>query len=336
MSSIEHSNNASEFYADCQILLRICQAIGAAPITINYPEPIKISVTGGGADSTTKVKRSIAQFSHKIWSLSIFLAILVAMYSQRSQFDEAGSISNIAKNLYLIEYVANIFIVSTIMIGCNLNANRYGDSFRDIQKIDDKLNIYSGGVSEQKSQQMYVRRLVVVVAAVLLAAAAIDTMYNCSYGIVAVVRSEFVYVIPNFIQFMALAEYVCLLRALRDRYYRLGVGLKNAQKATGILMVSRIIELAREIHQDLCAIELKVNEMFGVLIVAVVASSFIICGIQLYALYEFARKMINETMSVNWYLVIYTLTWLSMHAIKCVYLLVLNSYVSKQVSEARL
>lgn len=314
------------FRTESQTLLRICQAIGAAPIHL----PIPLSSTTSTIITYKQWKIFLVKCVHKIWSATIFLSILTAMYSQRSHFDESGSISKITQTLYLIEYGANILIVSIIMIGCNLNGHRYVDMFRDFKELDVKLKKYG---SDLVRISKYIQRLIAIIALVLLIVIVIDSLYSGALGFVAVIRSQFVYVLPNVIQFMALAEYVFILRSVRERYGRLNDGLEKIKRSSSAVEFSRIINLAREIRHDLCLIELQVNDLFGLLVVSAIASSFIICGIQLYAMYEFAKDMINMKFKENYYLVIYTLAWLSMHALKCVYLLMLNAHVNNQVSQ---
>lgn len=334
-----------------QLMIILSQAFGAAPVNLMLA-PLPLISKNLNKNLSTEKKTLLSRWLHYLWSAAILSSITVAIYLQHRDFD-TGELSGVSRILYLVEYLFNFFNSAIIMIGCNYQSKWYGLYFHQIINFDIRLE-RCGCTDESyfSNLKQYLRKVLALTAIMFLAVFIVDLLYN-RVQFIDTIRSETVYMLPNAIQLLALIEYVTLLHVLRERYKQitciLDKLLSHQMNSTREMHSTSVISLMeitkknaycrfvsfeellnnlRRLHGDLNAFEINVNESFGILLISIITSSFIIVNTQLYALYTMTTLKIED---IDIYLVIYTLLWLILHSGKTIFVLLLNSNVTEEV-----
>lgn len=335
-----------------QLMIILSQAFGAAPINLSLtPSPLIIS---GTLHKNLKAEKKtlLIRWLHYLWSGMLLFAITVAIYLQHRDFD-SGQLTAVSNILYLIEYLFNFFSSAIIIIGCNYQYKWYGLYFRQLINFDIRLERCGcTGESYSSNLKQYLRKVLALIAILFLAVFIVDLLYN-RVQFIETIRSETVYMLPNAIQVFALIEYVTLLHAIRERYKQINFILNkllshqmnSSREMPDVSVISlmkitkrnaycpfisfeELLNNLRLLHRDLNAFELNVNQSFGILLISIITSSFIIVNTQLYALYTMTKQKKED---IDIFLVIYTLLWLILHSGKTICVLLLNTYVTEEV-----
>lgn len=334
-----------------QLMIILCQAFGAAPVNLTL-SPLPLISKKLNKNFSAEKKTLLSRWLHYVWSGTLLSAITAAIYLQHRDFD-SGELTAVTRILYLVEYFFNFLSSAIVMIGSNYQSKWYGIYYHQIINFDIRLE-RCGFTDEAyfSNLKQYLRKVLALTAVLFLAVFIVDLLFN-RVQFIDTIRSETVYVLPNAIQLLALIEYITLLHAVRERYKQINCildKLLNHQlnrsseiRDTSVISLMEItkknaycrfvsfeelLNNLRRLHRDLNAFETNVNQSFGILLISIITSSFIIVNTQLYALYTMTKLKFED---INPFLVIYTLIWLILHSGKTIFVLLLNTNVTEEV-----
>lgn len=334
-----------------QLMIILCQAFGAAPVNLKLT-PLPFNSRTLNKNVSDERRTLLSRWLHYVWSGTLLCAITVAIYLQHRDFD-SDELTVVSRILYLAEYLFNFLSTAIILIGCNYQSKWYGLYFHQIINFD--IILERCGCTDESyfsNLKQFLRKVLAVTAIMFLAVLIVDLLYN-RVQFIDTIRSETVYMLPNAIQILALIEYVTLLHALRERYKQincildklLNYHLNSSGEMHGATIISlmeikkkssycrfvsfeELLNNLRRLYGDLNAFETNVNQSFGILLISVITSSFIIVNTQLYALYTITTQRFED---IDIFLVIYTLLWLILHSGKTIFVFLLNTYVTEEV-----
>lgn len=329
----------------------ISQFFGAVPVNLSIKQSI-----GPGSIASTRINR-LKTWTHYIWSMFIILLICSSIYSRYIRESNKISVANL---LDLSEYVFNTGNVIIIMIGCNYQNNCYSQYFNEIIAIDIKLK-RCGGKLHPCSLKRFLRIYSMAVSILFILTVINDCLYR-QFVFFNIVRGLAVYVLPNIISTLCIMQYFCVLYVLRERFgqivtilqgfldeYRsmlgkdynsksrvltvktLGTNIKSTNvdndKFFSCLSHKEILNSLRGIFHELTVIYLNINRSFGIFIVSLATSAFVIICQELYTFYRLAETSDN----LNVYEAIYSVLWVTLHYGRVFGILYRNSMVDREV-----
>lgn len=349
-----------KFYLSIKIFLYICQVFCAAPSTIDYNS---ISRTQLNLSRREKCKNTI----HFVWCVIVLTSITTSTYFQYSEFD-TNNITFLTRILYFGEYISGIFNSAVIIIGCHYQRRWYTLYFRRFSEIYATLEQFDGKVDFVKLKKYLRKSLIVYGIFFLcviitdfmynrLSARGFfrsSTVYSIPNIISCLALTEYFilllilkdcYRIINQILTDLPSKYNWLVL---DRHYVVeqkkandifNMILKNSTqfKAHGQLdggasgsgdSCQMIIERLRQLCLKLTEINKDINASFGLLVISVIVSTFLILSIQFYAFYKIFEGFEED----DTWLTIYTALWIILHGAKSFMILLFNHYVNDEVS----
>lgn len=341
-------------------LILISQIFGAAPGNLS----VRPGLLGNSEKSVPSSKRKtrLIVWIYHIWSIFIVVSIVASMYSRDSTISDTKL--SVAKLLDLIEYLFNAGNVVIIMVGCNYQRNWYSQYCNEIIEIDIKLQ-RSGGKSYPCTLKRYLRNLSIVTLIFFAVAVIIECTFR-HFIFFDYLRGIAAYVLPNIIVTVSVLQYYSVLIVVRERFgqiifilqrmlnehtsqaLRLNYHLKGSVLAVISLdnlskfpfakgeknnsfcnvPVEEILNSLREIFYDLNVINMNINQSFGILVLALTTSTFIIVCAQFYNFYKFAT---DGPENMNVLFSIYSALWVILHSTRVFGILYLNSKVEDEV-----
>lgn len=330
-----------------KIPIFIGQVFGACPINIKLR---KIS-----PKSKSAFLIILTKWAHLYWSVLVLAAIITFMVQKFAEY--AVHMSFIDKFLCIMEYSFNIINCLIVTVGCNYQKHCYEKYLTALVEIDMKL--LRLGVNPHFSG---LKKFLHTISWVLLAFFAIlflNILFFHKFVILEALKVQCIYLVPNIIICLALLEYFGLLYALSERFsqitcilQRLSAGnvfeinqtkrgaqavilinpnkwshLKNNILHDNTKSTEGVLNALRKIHFELSVLENDTNTSFGILVVALITSAFIIICTQLYQLYVNSQTLTG----VSIYAELYNLFWLFLHGSKVVAIFFLNTKVSDEV-----
>lgn len=335
-------------------LILISQIFGAAPGNV--------SVRPGslGKSGTSSKRISLIAWIHHIWFTFLIVIIVASMYSR---YSTSGTKLSVAKLLDIIEYFFNVGNVVIVMVGCNYQRHWYSQYCNEIIEIDIKLQ-RSGGRSYPCTLKRFLRNFLIVASIFFAFAIIIECSFR-KYIFFDYVRGLAAYVLPNIIVTVSFLQYYCVLYAVRERFsqiifilqrmlnehnrqalrwdYQLKgsvlavISLDNLSKSSftsgeknspfSDVPAAEILNSLRGVFYELTEINMNINQSFGILVVTLTTSTFIIVCAQFYTFYKFADG--PETLNV--FLSIYSALWVILHSSRVFGILYLNSKVEDEV-----
>lgn len=340
-------------YDAVKLLLILCQVFGVAPINLNLT-PIKSS-------SNQKVSKTyrmniIMKYIAQCALIAFILIIMsTAMFFKHLEFDQ--TLPFLTRVLYLCGYFFYIFNSLFIFIGCQYQRKWYKFYFQKLIEIELKLQSFGHERSDFLNLKQFLNKMLSISFAFLTFTIVIDMLYN-RFAVFEFMRSLSIYVIPNMIALLALIKYVFLLYALIDRYKILKEVLQSIQFEPSISVAveakhiwkkpssKNIVEVnalkkyvyaeeylliaLRKLHRDLHVLHENINDSFGVLIISIILSTFLIMCTQFYAFYTFTN--VPDISEIDVYLIIYSSFWLVLHGGKVLVVLLFNHKINQEVS----
>lgn len=325
-----------------------CKFFGVAPVTLNF-EPTHTHQRQS-IFSKENLPSNCRFVLHVLWSVSILTAISVSIYYERS-YDERDSTSFILKCLYMGEYLFNIFNCLIIVIGCHYQRRVYSQYFNRIIAIDMELR-ECGVTNDYSRLDKYIKKFWYCSALFMMVATVSDLMYY--FSLKDFVRSAFVFIVSNLLTIVTLIEYFGLLFVLKERYQSICNVLlqlvnqnnskgksyenyttlilfdmikKNAYVDPTVVVMKRLNKL-RKIYYDLAMFNEDINESFGILIISIHLTTFIVVSTQLYAFYDIAKSSDGID---NIFLAIYSGLWFIFNSGKVLLILLMNHHVCVEV-----
>lgn len=328
----------------------ICQFVGAAPVNLSIRQRIQ-----PGSLTATHINR-LKTWTHYIWSIFIIVLICTSIYLRYSHVSNIGSVGNL---LDLSEYVFNTGNVIIIMFGCNYQNHCYSQYLNEIVEIDIKLK-RCGGNWYPCTLKRFLCIYSMAVSILFVTTVINDCMYR-KFVFINILLGLAVYVLPNIISTLCIMQYFCLLYVLRERFgqivfilkgflnqYRSMLGtdyhlrskmLTVNTESTGVLNDTdinvfhdlsneEILNLLRGIFHELTVMNLNINRSFGILIVSLATTAFVIICQELYTFYRLAEGPTN----LNVHEAFYSVLWVILHYGRVFSILYRNSIVEEEVS----
>lgn len=198
-------------------LIRFSQFIGAAPVNLNFDPNNTV---------LKNINRSSFNFKeilHHLWCVLLVGGICFCMYSRSAEaFAREYSVSTM---LDPVEYLFSLAKCLVVMIGCYYQRKKYAKYFLDIIDIDIRIQ-RNGGIAFRSTLRQFCWRIGLAWIVFNVMCIVLDIIFR--NGIVYnIMRSLFVYLIPNVIFSAAILQYVCLLYALRQRFDQINYVLKR-------------------------------------------------------------------------------------------------------------
>lgn len=331
-----------------KIHIIIGQVFGACPINITLREKSQKS------KSVFLIK--LTKWAHIYWSAFVLAAIITFMVHKFREYQL--QMSFIDKFLCLMEYGFNIVNCFIVMIGCNYQRHCYAKYLAALVEIDTKL--LHLGVSPHFSGLKKFLRILSWILLALLASLFLIILFYHKFVILDALEVNCIYLLPNIIVFLALFEYFGLLYALSERFNqitciirRLSAGnvleinqikrgavagifikpqtwsyLKNNNFLDNTMSIEGVLNVLRRIYYELNVLESATSSSFGIMVVSLITSAFIVVCTQLYQIYIVYSKTI---IGFNIYAELYSLFWLFLHSAKVLAIFFLNSKVSNEV-----
>lgn len=333
-----------------------CKFFGVTPINLKYE-----SNTDSYPSIFSKEKPlSNCRFVlHVMWSLLILTAISVCIYYERS-YDERDTASFILKCLYMGEYLFNIFNCTLIVVGCHYQRRVYNQYFNRIIGIDMELK-ECGVTTDYSRLDKYIKKCWYCSALFMMLATISDLLYY--FSLKDFVRSAIVFIVSNLLTIVTLIEYFGLLYVLKERYQSICNLLhqlvdqsdelskkksiethatltlfdmmkirQNAYVDPTLAIMQRLNKL-RKIFYDLAMFNEDINTSFGILIISITMTTFIVVSTQLYAFYDIAESPDGIS---DIYLAIYSGLWFFFNSGKVFLILLFNHHVCVEVIQSSL
>lgn len=333
-----------------KLFVLISQFFGAIPVNLSS---IRQSIGSGNIDR-------LKSWTHKIWSIFIILLICSSIYSRYSHESDKITVVNL---LDLSEYVFNTGNVLIIMFGCNYQNHCYLQYFNEIIEIDIKLK-RCGGKWYPCTLKRFLCIYSIAVSFLFITTVINDCLYR-QFIFFNIVRGLAVYVLPNIISTLSIMQYFCLLYVLRERFGQIVSilqGLLSEYRREGrdyhaikgkVIMVNKwigtktkttngdnrkcvnhlsheeILNTLRGVFHELTVINFKINRSFGILIVSLTTTAFVIICQELYTFYRLAVGSGN----FNVYEAFYSVLWVIMHYGRVFGILYRNSMIEAEVGE---
>lgn len=313
-----------QFKSSIKILLIAAQIFGACPINLSS----KNTVT------------TISAWIHYIWFLILITIVAITMYFYYFDLILIANLLVTQRVLALVEYLCNLVNCSIIMIGCNYQRLVYENYFQRIDEID--LKLVHGGSSKKSNLKWFLIKMCIPCGIILLIDSGIIVIYQ-QYQLLPISKVLTIYIVPNVIILLALLEYFSLLYFIQQSYTRIADALKaiiikvnlsyrqqnNQSPVTekeSIKSEFNAINLLKQVHYMVGALEENTCESFGILSITLISSTFIIVTGQLF--YFYASSYDGGTL-LNF---LYSTSWIILHIGKVYAILHLNSKVLAEVN----
>lgn len=331
-------NLEKEFYKTLQNFLRVNQIFGAAPIGL--------SLYSFKKEGFRTISDKVKAVSHFFYGLFCCACVCFASYLQHQEVD--SSLEFITRILFISEYVMGSLKILLVTIGCQYQRRYYSVFFRRLVNIDMSLHAACGIQPNFESTKTNLRRLMIGCGLLFGIIISVDFVHNYinsdNY-----IRSFTVYSFPNLVSTLALMQHTVVVDLLRDKLKTINAAMRtmavgferNDQHRTvnGKLDVFSVLSMNLEIkkshyirtlrrqHGETCRLIEVLNECFGLLIVLILASSYIILSTQFYVIYEMSEGFVE----VSFLYLFYILFWIILHAGK-IFLVVysINGFIDEQ------
>lgn len=188
-------------------LLRFSQFVGAAPVNLSF-------IHRKSSEKMPIYLGKIKQFLHHIWCTFILCCMLFSIYTRSAEaFAREYSVNTL---LDPIEYMFSLVKCLLVITGCYCQRQQYAAFFNNFIDIDIRIQ-QTGGITFASTLNRFCWRIGLQWMTFNACAIVLDILFR--KGIVYnIMRSLFVYVIPNIIFTAAILQYLCLLYALRQRF----------------------------------------------------------------------------------------------------------------------
>lgn len=283
------------FRSSIKLLIFLCQLFGVAPLPVLF----------GQHERLEAVRWKVFRCFHRIWCGWLIICITTSFYFQHVKFNTIVQYSQIKILLHIGEYVSIISTCTACVIGSQINRNAYNKYFQAIIEIDSKLNECGCRTNFTNLKRFTIK----CVAACFLFEFVMVSVFALSlFGEDnSIVRNITLYVIPHIMVLLAIIKYCTLLYAIQERYRSISLLLKKISvdllfkkeyRQTKTVLQTAITEnkICQKLNSlrlaflDIATLTTDVNESFGVLIVSILVSTFLILSTEFFAFYEFIER----------------------------------------------
>lgn len=319
------------FRSSIRILIFLCQLFGVAPVPVSFNPSQKID------GFRWKILRSF----HQIWCAMILLGISLSFYFQHANYNTTSQYSQIKVLLHIGEYISIISTCMSCVIGSQIQRNVYSQYFQKFIEIDSKLNECGSRISFKNFKSFIIKCMTICfLFEIVMVSVFALSFFGEGHSIV---RNLTLYVIPHVMVLLTLIKYCSLLYAIQERCQHISRMLKKISfdllfkkeyrktqtamdMATTKEKICQKINRLRETFSDITKLTAEINGSFGVLIICILVSTFLILSTEFFAFYEFVEKSAPDL-----YIPCLSVLWIIFYGGRIVFILRMNHAVNIEV-----
>lgn len=319
------------FRSSIRILIFLCQFFGVAPIPISFDSS---QITDG-------IRWKIFRTCHRIWCGMIIIGISASFYFQHIRYNTIAQYSQIKVLLHIGEYISIISTCVACVIGSQIQRHVYNQYFQQFIEIDSKLTECGSRINFKNLKTFIVKCVTVCFLFEIIMVSVFAMSFFGEEN--SIVRNITLYVIPHIMVLLALIKYCSLLYAIQERLHHISLMLKKisfdllfkkeyrqTQMAIHTTMtkdrICQRINCLRKVFLDVSKLTTDVNGSFGILIISILVSTFLILSTEFFAFYEFVEKSAPDL-----YIPCLSVLWIIFYGGRIIFILKMNHAVSIQV-----
>lgn len=320
------------FQSAIRFLIFLCQIFGVAPVPLTFSRDAKLD----------GFRWKILKCSHQIWCGIIIIGISSSFYFQHIKFNTIAQYSQIKVLLHIGEYISIISTCVACVIGSQIQRSMYNKYFQNLIEIDAKLTECGSRINFKNLKRFIIKCIAICfLFEIVMVSVFALSFFGEEHSIV---RNITLYVIPHIMVLLAIIKYCSLLYAIQERCYNTSLMLKKISfdllfkkeyRLTRNTMHATITEntICRKVNclrlafLDISKLTSDVNGSFGILIISILVSTFLILSTEFFAFYEFIEKS-----APDFYLPFLSVLWIFFYGGRIIFVLRMNHAVNIEVS----
>lgn len=320
------------FRSSTRLLILLCQFFGVAPVPISF----------GQNEKFEGLRWKILKCFHQIWCFIIILGITTSFYYQHVKFNTIAHYSQIKVLLHIGEYSSIISTCIACVIGSQIQRDAYTKYFQNLMEIDSKLAECGSRTNFTDLKRFIVRRVAICF---LFEAVMVSVFAMSFFGEEhSIVRNITLYIIPHIMVLLTIIKYCSLLYIIQERCHNISLMLKKIsfdllfkkeyRQAQSVMQITVMenkicqkINCLRLAFLEISKLTTDVNGSFGILIVSILVSTFLILSTEFFAFYEFVEKSAPDV-----YVPFLSVLWIIFYGGRIIFVLCMNHAVNIAVS----
>lgn len=319
------------FRSSLKPLIFLCQIFGVAPVPVSFSQN----------QNFESFRWRFLKCFHQIWCIWIIIGISTSFYFQHVKFNTIEQYSQIKVLLHIGEYVSIVSTCMACVIGSQMNRNVYNKYFQSLVEIDSKLSDCGSRINFQNLKNFIIKSVAICFLFELVMVSVFAMSFFGEDN--SIVRNITLYVIPHIMVLLAIIKYCSLLYAIQERCQNVSVLLKKISfdllfkkeyRRTQSVMhtttttnkICHKINCLRLTFLDISKLTTDVNGSFGILIVSILVSTFLILSTEFFAFYEFIERSAPDL-----YVPCLSVLWIIFYGGRIIFILRMNHAVNIEV-----
>lgn len=319
------------FRSSIRILIFLCQIFGVAPVPIPFNRSQIIE----------SFRWKILRIFHRIWCAMIIIGITASFYFQHVNYNTISQYSQIKVLLHIGEYISIISTCVACVIGSQIQRNFYSQYFQQFIEIDSKLAECGSRINFKNLKKFIIKCVAICfLFEIVMVSVFAKSFFGEEHSIV---RNITLYVIPHIMVLLALIKYCSLLYAIQERCHHISLMLKKisidllfkkeyrqTQTITHRTMtkdkICQKINCLRVVFLDISKLTTDISGSFGILIISILVSTFLILSTEFFAFYEFVEQSAPDL-----YVPCLSVLWIIFYGGRIIFILRMNHAVNIEV-----
>lgn len=320
-------SSEDQFRSSIRPLISLCQLFGVAPVPISFDQNQNI----------VAFRWKIFKCFHQIWCTMIILGIITSFYFQHVKFNTIAQYSQIKVLLHIGEYISIISTCIACVIGSQINRNTYDQYFQQLMEIDSKF-VECGAKINCNNLKRFVIKCITM--CFLFETVMVFVFAMSFFGEDnSIVRNITLYVIPHIMVLLVIIKYCSLLYAIQERCHNISLMVKKisldllfkkeyrqTHKTATENKICQKINGLRLAFLDISKLTTDVNGTFGVLVISILVSTFVILSTEFFAFYEYV-----EQAAPDMYVPCLSVLWIIFYGGRIIFVLRMNHAVNIEV-----
>lgn len=320
------------FRSSIKLLILLCQLFGVAPVPIPFSQNEKFE----------GLRWKVFKFFHQVWCFLIILGIIASFYYQHVTFNTVAHYSQIKVLLHIGEYVSIISTCIACVIGSQIQRNVYNKYFQNLMEIDSKLTECGARTNFTNLKRFIVKCVAICfLFEVVLVSVFAMSFFGEQHSIV---RNITIYVIPHIMVLLTIFKYCSLLYAIQERCHDISLVFKKIsydllfkkeyRQTQSVMQITltenkicQKINCLRLAFLDITELTTDVNGSFGILIISILVSTFLILSTEFFAFYEYIEQSAPDV-----YVPFISVLWIIFYGGRIIFVLRMNHSVNIAVS----
>ncbi|XP_067632473.1 putative gustatory receptor 59f isoform X1 [Eurosta solidaginis] len=266
-----------------------------------------------------------------IWSILIYVILIVAMYSEFTQSNV--DLPTVQKPLYLCEYIfylLHTFYIIFTSFSCHHRIRRL---IRTIAEFDETLSCSFDNTHSNYNRLTRFLRIHMLFILLYFIVTVIVIYFYCKGEFIPYIRALASYVVSNTILCFSLIQYYTFLYVTSQRANRLNKILivEFSQKASSKVLWQKLQRI-RLLYSALQVFTKDVNNLYAPSVVLIYIGSITNFSVNLFLLY----KLLDETNELRLVWIMFSGVWSCLHIAKMFLIIYYNCRVEEQKSNAML